>query len=116
MLCAWWLKSTDEGATESDVAVIRAMKRLYVPSLGWAFRHAWLVRAFALAITIPAFLGFRYVGTEFMPELDEGALLIQTVLPGEASLEQVDKANLQVQEAIEGVERRGCRVAAHRWF
>jgi hypothetical protein len=26
-----------------------------------------------------------YVGTEFMPELDEGALLIQTVLPGEAS-------------------------------
>ena len=103
VLCAWWLKSTDEGATESDVAVIRAIKRLYVPSLGWAFRHAWLVRGFALAITIPAFLGLRYVGTEFMPELDEGALLIQTVLPGEASLEQVDKTNLQVQEAIEGV-------------
>jgi cobalt-zinc-cadmium resistance protein CzcA len=103
-LCAWWLKSTDEGATESDVAVMRAIKRMYVPSLGWAFRHAWLVRAFALAITIPAFLGLLYVGTEFMPELDEGALLIQTVLPGEASLEQVDKANLQVQEAIEGVD------------
>jgi heavy metal efflux system protein len=100
LLCAWWLKSSDEGAKESDVAVIRAVKRVYVPSLGWAFRHAWLVRGAALAITIPAFIGLMYVGTEFMPELDEGALLIQTVLPGEASLEQVDKANLQVQEVI----------------
>jgi heavy metal efflux system protein len=104
MLCAWWLKSTDEGVQESDVAVIRAVKRVYVPSLGWAFRNAWLVRGFALVVTIPAFLGLLYVGTEFMPELDEGALLIQTVLPGEASLEQVDKANLQAQEVIAGVE------------
>jgi cobalt-zinc-cadmium resistance protein CzcA len=104
MLCAWWLKSTEEGAAESDVAAIRAVKRVYVPSLAWAFRHAWLVRGIALAVTIPAFVGLLYVGTEFMPELDQGALLIQTVLPGEASLEQVDKANLQVEEAIAAVE------------
>jgi cobalt-zinc-cadmium resistance protein CzcA len=103
MLCAWWLTSTEEGAVESDVAVIRAVKRVYVPSLAWAFRHAWLVRGAALAITIPAFVALMYVGTEFMPELDEGALLIQTVLPGEASLEQVDKANLQAEEVIAGV-------------
>ena len=104
MLCAWWLKSTDEGAHESDVAVIRGIKRMYVPALAWAFRHAWLVRGVALAVTVPAFVGLLYVGTEFMPELDEGALLIQTVLPGEASLGQVDRANLQVQEVIAGVE------------
>jgi cobalt-zinc-cadmium resistance protein CzcA len=104
LLCAWWLKSSEEGAEETDVAVIRGVKRVYVPSLQWAFRHAWLVRGVALAVTIPAFVGLLYVGTEFMPELDEGALLIQTVLPGEASLEQVDKANLQVQEVIAQVE------------
>jgi heavy metal efflux system protein len=102
-LCAWWLKSTDEGVVESDVAVVRAVKRVYVPSLAWAFRHAWLVRGASLALTIPAFLALMYVGTEFMPELDEGALLIQTVLPGEASLEQVDKTNLQAQEVIASV-------------
>jgi cobalt-zinc-cadmium resistance protein CzcA len=104
LLCAWWLKSSEEGAEEFDVAVIRGVKRVYVPSLQWAFRHAWLVRGLALTITIPAFVGLLYVGTEFMPELDEGALLIQTVLPGEASLEQVDKANLQAQEVIAQVE------------
>lgn len=112
MLCAWWLKgpeTTDPAMDaapardrhdESDVAVIRAVKRAYVPSLAWAFRHAWAVRIFSLALTIPAFAGLFYVGTEFMPELDEGALLIQTVLPGEASLEQVDKVNIQVEDVI----------------
>jgi cobalt-zinc-cadmium resistance protein CzcA len=39
-----------------------------------------------------------------MPELDQGAPLIQTVLPGEASLEQVNKANLQAEDAIAAVE------------
>ena len=100
MLSAWWLKSTEEGVEESDVAVIRGVKRIYVPSLAWAFRHAWTVRILSIAVTVPAFIGLLYVGTEFMPELDEGALLIQTVLPGEASLEQVDKVNLQVEEVI----------------
>jgi cobalt-zinc-cadmium resistance protein CzcA len=61
MLCAWWLKSTDEGAVESDVAVIRAVKRVYVPSLAWAFRHAWLVRGVALAILVLPFGSCRAV-------------------------------------------------------
>jgi cobalt-zinc-cadmium resistance protein CzcA len=103
MLCAWFLQSTDEGVQESDVWIIRGIKRLYVPALGWAFRHAWTVRFLSIAITVPAFIGLMYVGTEFMPELDEGALLVQTVLPGEASLDQVDKVNTQVQEVIASV-------------
>lgn len=101
MLSAWWLKSSDEGEQESDVLAIRAVKRVYVPALEWAFRHAWTVRILSVAITVPAFVGLLYVGTEFMPELDEGALLVQTVLPGEASLEQVDAVNEQVQQVIQ---------------
>jgi heavy metal efflux system protein len=103
VLSAWWLKSPasiEERDEESDVAVIRAVKRVYIPSLAWAFRHAWTVRILSIAVTVPAFAGLLYVGTEFMPELDEGALLIQTVLPGEASLEHVDKVNIQVEDVI----------------
>jgi len=96
-LCAWFLTGAKH---DSDVAVIRAVKRVYVPALDWAFRHAGLVRALALAVTIPAFVGFYFVGTEFMPELDEGALLVQTVLPPEASLAEVDRVNRQVEAVL----------------
>ncbi|MEO8484354.1 MAG: efflux RND transporter permease subunit, partial [Acidobacteriota bacterium] len=105
-LCGWFLKAAPrraggaEGVDESDVAVIRLVKRAYVPAISWAFRHAVLVRVLSLAVTVPAVVGLFYVGTEFMPELDEGAFLIQTVLPPEASLEQVDRVNQQVEDVI----------------
>jgi len=107
-LCSWFLKpgarqrvgGEPEAGDESDVRAIRAVKRVYVPGLDWAFQHAALVRVAALLVTVPAFFGLFYVGTEFMPELDEGAFLIQTVLPAEASLDQVDRANQQVEEVI----------------
>jgi cobalt-zinc-cadmium resistance protein CzcA len=35
-----------------------------------------------------------------MPELDEGALILNTVLPGEASLEQVDLLNHRVEDVL----------------
>jgi Cu/Ag efflux pump CusA len=109
MLCGWWLEGgprVDGGAgvdsADSDVAAIRAVKRVYVPALDWAFRHAVLVRVLSLAVTVPAFVGLLQLGTEFMPEFDEGALLVQTVLPAEASLEQVDRVNRQMEEVIAG--------------
>lgn len=83
-LCAWFLKPA---RGDSDVVVIRTVKRLYVPALDWAFRHAGLIRVLALAVTIPAFVGFYFVG-------------VQTVLPPEASLGEVDRVNTQVEDVL----------------
>ena len=43
------------------------------------------------------------VGSDFMPELDEGAFLIQTVLPADASLEEVDRLNHRVEDILREV-------------
>jgi cobalt-zinc-cadmium resistance protein CzcA len=83
-----------------DVWVIRKLKAGYARALDGAMRHAGLIRILSLAITIPAVvLGLR-IGTDFMPELDEGALLLQTVLPAEASLDQVDRLNHRVEDVL----------------
>ncbi len=83
-----------------DVWLVRGIKRLYVPVLAWCMRHAGLVRLLSLALTIPAVALALHIGTDFMPELDEGALLLQTVLPAEASLETVDRLNGRVEEVL----------------
>lgn len=86
--------------TAEDVWLIRTLKRLYTPALDACMRHAGLVRVLSLGITIPAvILGLR-VGSDFMPELDEGALIIQTMLPAEASLDQVDRLNHRVEDVL----------------
>jgi cobalt-zinc-cadmium resistance protein CzcA len=63
-------------------------------------RRAGLVRVLSLAITVPAIIIGLHIGTDFMPELDEGALLLQTVLPAEASLDQVDRLNHRVEDVL----------------
>ena len=77
--------------------------------------HAGLVRVLTLAITIPALALAFVVGSDFMPELDEGAFLVQTILPSEASLEEVDRLNHRVEDLfrsipeVEDVVRRSGR-------
>lgn len=85
---------------DEEVPLIRALKRVYGPLLDRCMRRAGLVRAAALGVTIPAFFLAFTLGTDFMPRLDEGALLLQTLLPPEASLEEVDRRNHRVEEIL----------------
>jgi heavy metal efflux system protein len=47
-------------------------------------------------------LGLR-IGSDFMPQLDEGAFLLQTVLPAEAALDEVDRLNHRVEDILREV-------------
>jgi cobalt-zinc-cadmium resistance protein CzcA len=85
---------------DDDVWLIRAVKRLYAPALDGALRRARLVEIATLVIVVPVLaLAFR-VGSDFMPRLDEGALLLQTQLPPDASLDEVDRMNHRIEDAL----------------
>jgi heavy metal efflux system protein len=92
-------KGAAAGASE-DVWLIRAIKHRYRPLLAWCMRRAGLVRLCTLLLTLPAIALAFFVGTDFMPQIDEGALLLQTVLPAEASLEEVDRLNHRVEDVL----------------
>ncbi len=83
-----------------DVAIIRGIKRGYRPLLDGALKHAGLIRIATLVITIPALWLATQIGSDFMPELDEGAVLMQTSLPAEASLDEVDRLNHRVEDVL----------------
>jgi len=59
------------------------LMRLYEPAVRWTLRSKWIVLAAAavlVAVTIPVFLS---IGSEFMPPMDEGAILyMPTAMPG----------------------------------
>ena len=100
---AMLLRPPRPGAHE-DVLLIRAVKRVYAPALDGAMRHAGLVRIATLAITIPAIALAFVVGSDFMPQLDEGAFLLQTVMPPDSSLDQVDRINHRVEDVLRRFE------------
>jgi cobalt-zinc-cadmium resistance protein CzcA len=87
-------------AADGDSWLVRQVKRLYAPLLDRSMAHGTRVLALTAAITIPTLLLARVVGSDFMPRLDEGALLLQTMLPLEASLAEVDRVNHGVEDAL----------------
>jgi cobalt-zinc-cadmium resistance protein CzcA len=86
--------------TDKDVVLLRKVKQWYAPLLDGCLRHPRLVALVTLLVAIPAIaLGVR-IGSDFMPQLDEGAFLLQTVLPAEAALEEVDRLNHRVEDVL----------------
>lgn len=88
------------GGRPDDVLAIRWIKRVHAPLLDACMRRAGLVRLVSLGLTVPALALAFAIGTDFMPNLDEGAFLLQTLLPPEASLEEVDRLNHRVEDVL----------------
>ena len=76
------------GTGEKETWIIRQAKRIYEPMLPRFLDHPWLVIAaflIALALSIPPAL---MMGGEFIPQLDEGDLVVLMTRPPSASLEE----------------------------
>lgn len=93
------LRPRHEGKPE-DVWLVRKLKAVYAPALDACMRRAWWVRCASVALTAPALALALYVGSDFMPVLDEGAFLIQTTLPPEASLDEVERLNHRIEDVL----------------
>lgn len=96
------LRPTAAGS-DDDVALLRWIKARYAPILDRCLRHPRIVALVTLLVAGPSLGLALLVGSDFMPQLDEGAFLLQTVLPTEASLDEVDRLNHRVEDILREV-------------
>jgi cobalt-zinc-cadmium resistance protein CzcA len=54
------------------------VRRVYARHLNWALAHRGLITAGALIVLASTLASVPFLGTEFMPQLDEGSLLVET--------------------------------------
>ncbi|MBI5090948.1 MAG: efflux RND transporter permease subunit [Candidatus Hydrogenedentes bacterium] len=84
VLCSLFLRGHK---TTRDNLSIRLLKRLYLPVLALALRFRWVAVAAAVAVLLATLTLVPKLGTEFLPQLDEGAIAINVVRLPSASLE-----------------------------
>ena len=92
----WFLRDTKEVESRR----FELLKDWYGRTLGRTLVHPIRVGATALAIVIVALLGATRLGTEFMPRLDEGSVLVQTMRLPSTSLEQGTRFSLALERAL----------------
>jgi cobalt-zinc-cadmium resistance protein CzcA len=85
---------------EQESPAIRAAGRLYAPALRWSIRRRGIVAACAVLLVAGcAWLATR-LGSEFVPQLDEGDIAIHALrIPG-TSLEQAVTMQASVERAL----------------
>jgi cobalt-zinc-cadmium resistance protein CzcA len=79
---------------------LRATKRLYTPVVRFAIRHRHRVLIGALVLLVGGAALSTFIGSEFIPRLSEGGIVINTVRLSGVSLEESVRYGSQLEKVI----------------
>ena len=85
---------------EKESAIVAWLKRRYEPGLDAAMRRPSVTMGGAVIAVVVAVIAFGTLGQEFLPQLDEGNILVQAWRPPGTSVEQSQHMQFAVEKAI----------------
>ena len=97
VMCATWFKS---GVKERVNKPFEWVRRKYAGELDWCLNHPKTTILVATLIFGATLLLIPFIGGEFMPHLDEGALWIRATMPYTISFEEAAKFSPQVRDLL----------------
>ena len=97
VLCAYWFK---KGVHERRNKPFEWISHHYAKRLLWCLNHPKTTVFTAAAIFAATLLLVPFIGGEFMPHLDEGALWVRATLPYTVSFEEASKFSPQVRNLL----------------
>jgi len=90
------------------------VRRVYRPQLRWALDHPWIVLGVAAAFVVVAAVIVPTLGTEFLPTMDEGSIVVQPFQIPSVSLDQsldtvarIESSLMELPEVTSVVSRTG---------
>jgi len=98
VLCSLFLRQVRE---ERETPLVSWARRLYAPGLQWSLRRPRVTIAIALALLAVSVAVVPFLGSEFLPELDEGDIWVRAKLPIGVSLEGADRYVQRMRDLLE---------------
>ena len=85
---------------ERDTFVVRRAKALYLPMLDWALNQRKLVVGGAVVLLVASLALFTFLGKEFMPNLQEGAIMFRVTGIPSTSLDESIRVSQQFSATL----------------
>ncbi len=79
------------------------LHRIYRRPLSFSLKRPKTVLTLALIPVVLLVMSFRHLESEFLPALDEGALLLQTVMPPGTSLPEARRVGLKIEKWLKDI-------------
>ncbi len=83
--------------------VLSAIRGRYEWVLEHALDNRWLVILVVLGVILGSFVLYKFLGSEFLPEFDESAFILDYLAPPGASLQETDRMLQHVEQLIREV-------------
>ncbi|PYT16843.1 MAG: CusA/CzcA family heavy metal efflux RND transporter [Acidobacteria bacterium] len=99
-LCALLLKEPRLTASDADNPAVRLIRRFYAPLLRAAVQHPRLTALGAALFVIACGALFPFLGAEFLPKLDEGAIAINVVRLPSVSLPEAVRMTTSLEQVV----------------
>ena len=97
VMASLWFK---KGIKETVNKPYEWVKRFYAGKLDWCLDHPKITMGVSILIFGATLLLVPFIGGEFMPHLDEGALWVRATMPYTISYEQASKVAPQIRKIL----------------
>ncbi len=85
---------------EKESKIVEWLKRMYQPLLNWSLKHGFAVLAFAGMLVAGAGVLMAFLGSEFIPRLSEGSIVINTIRLAGVSLEKSTQSGQSIERIL----------------
>jgi len=89
-----------ERVEEAETIIVRAIRRIYTPTLRWSLVHRRTIVILGAAFVVLTGLLTLWLGSEFLPALEEGNLWIRASMPPTIGLEAGEPATHKMREIL----------------
>ncbi len=98
-LSMFWLK----GGSEQDTRLVRILRQPYEKVLGWTMQNKTISVSAVVALFVISLCMFPFLGTSFIPEMQEGTLSPNADRVPNISLDESVKMELQMQRLMKNI-------------
>lgn len=97
VLCSILLR---KNVREKDNIIVRFFNRNVENAFAWCFRHKKKSLVIALAVLAGTLFSARFLGSEFLPPLNEGALWVEAKMPMSMSLQETVRITGELRKKL----------------
>ena len=103
-LAGWLFRSPEKAQREEDIErggfMMRRVVQAYEAAARVAFRNSWLTLGLSMVVLLGGILLYFLLKSDFLPEMDEGAFVVDYLAPPGTSLTETDRALVQLERIL----------------
>ena len=97
VLCAWFMR---KGVREKRNKAFEWIKTHYIRGLDYSLANPWRITIASAGALVFALALIPFVGAEFMPKLDEGALWVRATMPYTISYDEAARMTPKIRDIL----------------